>query len=147
MLLGPLGSVPSSGRPTWVMTAFTSQGSGQHRAPTLRSTSLVLVRPDDWGRLMVSQMLPSSSLGRNSEPSRGRGPWRQPGRQRTGDHRPATGLELDQQIPVALLERCSQGFLLSHVLLVEGVGRAAGTRVRVRIRPPSRAKERVSATG
>ena len=70
MLLGPFGSVPSSGRPTWVITAFTS-GYSSRVARTFCSMLLVLPRPDDWGRLMVSQMLPSSSLGRNSEPSSG----------------------------------------------------------------------------
>ena len=69
-LLGSVGSVPSSGRPSWVRTWVVS---GVRRSSSLIfGTSRRPVASETLpGRVKVTYTAPSFSSGRNSEPSRG----------------------------------------------------------------------------
>ena len=69
MLIG-LGSVPSSGRPAFEMTVFTS-GTVRSNCRILAVWATASVTEMPGGRLAFNQIVPSLSSGRNSVPTRG----------------------------------------------------------------------------
>ena len=69
-MLSVLGSVPSSGRPAWLMTVSTS-GNLRIMPRTLRANLVVSTIEVPGDMVMLTHIVPSFNSGRNSEPSRG----------------------------------------------------------------------------